>query len=493
MQPLNHLQTRTAKKRSLMSGPNRRRFLQSTAAATAAFAISGTKSSGNILGANERLRVAVAGLHGRGRSHYGAYAKMKDVEVAYVVDPDSRQYARAINDVKNISGTAPKPISDIREVLDDSELNIVSIATPNHWHSLMSIWACQAGKDVYVEKPLSHNISEGRKLVEAARKYKRMVQHGTQERSSSGRASEIAALHSGKYGKLTVSKGYCCKPRWSIGKKTNEKPPAELDFNVWLGPAPQQPYHGNLVHYNWHWFWDTGNGDTGNQGVHQMDVARWAIPGATLPKRVLSMGGRFGYDDQGQTPNTQVTVMEYDEALLLFETRGLVGKHKSMGRMVTNEFYTTEGVMRSGTFYPKNGGKPEKVQGPRVEVTPGGAFGSFIHAVRSRKISDLNADVLEGHYSSALCHLCNISYRLGVSVPFSGRDNLLSDNPQVNASIDKVRDNLEVIGEKLAENTYHLGRPLNMDPKTERFIDDKAANAALTRNYRKPFVVPETV
>ena len=476
-----------------MSGTNRRRFLQSTAAATAVFAISGTKSSGNILGANERLRVAVAGLHGRGRSHYGAYAKMKDVEVAYVVDPDSRQFARAINDVKNISGTAPKPISDIREVLDDSELNIVSIATPNHWHSLMSIWACQAGKDVYVEKPLSHNISEGRKLVEAARKYKRMVQHGTQERSSSGRASEIAALHSGKYGKLTVSKGYCCKPRWSIGKKTTETPPSELDFNLWLGPAPQQPYHGNLVHYNWHWFWDTGNGDTGNQGVHQMDVARWAIPGATLPKRVLSMGGRFGYDDQGQTPNTQVTVMEYDEALLLFETRGLVGKHKSMGRMVTNEFYTTEGVMRSGTFYPKNGGKPEKVQGPRVEVTPGGAFGSFIHAVRSRKISDLNADVLEGHYSSALCHLCNISYRLGVSVPFSGRDNLLGDNPQVNASIDKVRDNLEVIGEKLAENTYHLGRPLNMDPKTERFIDDKAANAALTRNYRKPFVVPETV
>ena len=476
-----------------MSGTNRRRFLQSTAAATAVFAISGTKSSGNILGANERLRVAVAGLHGRGRSHYGAYAKMKDVEVAYVVDPDSRQFARAINDVKNISGTAPKPISDIREVLDDSELNIVSIATPNHWHSLMSIWACQAGKDVYVEKPLSHNISEGRKLVEAARKYKRMVQHGTQQRSSGGRASEIAALQSGKYGKLTVSKGYCCKPRWSIGKKTTETPPGELDFNLWLGPAPQQPYHGNLVHYNWHWFWDTGNGDTGNQGVHQMDVARWAIPGATLPKRVLSMGGRFGYDDQGQTPNTQVTVMEYDEALLLFETRGLVGKHKSMGRMVTNEFYTTEGVMRSGTFYPKNGGKPEKVQGPKVEVTPGGAFGSFIHAVRSRKISDLNADVLEGHYSSALCHLCNISYRLGVSVPFSGRDNLLGDNPQVNASIDKVRDNLEVIGEKLAENTYHLGRPLNMDPKTERFIDDKAANAALTRNYRKPFVVPETV
>ncbi|HCK51595.1 MAG TPA: gfo/Idh/MocA family oxidoreductase, partial [Planctomycetaceae bacterium] len=240
----------------VMSGPNRRRFLQASLAAGATFAISGTKSSGKILGANDRVRVAVAGLHGRGRSHYGAYAKMKDVEVAYVVDPDSRQFARAISEIKNISGTAPKPIGDVREVLDDKELNVVSIATPNHWHSLMSIWACQAGKDVYVEKPLSHNIHEGRKLVEAARKYKRMVQHGTQARSSSGRATEIAALQSGKYGKLTVSKGYCCKPRWSIGKKTNEKPPAELDFNVWLGPAPDQPYHGNLVHYNWHWFWD---------------------------------------------------------------------------------------------------------------------------------------------------------------------------------------------------------------------------------------------
>ncbi|MED5449456.1 MAG: gfo/Idh/MocA family oxidoreductase, partial [Planctomycetota bacterium] len=188
-----------------------------------------------------------------------------------------------------------------------------------------------------------------------------------------------------------------------------------------------------------------------------------------------------------------VTVMEYDEALLLFETRGLVGKHKSMGRMVSNEFYTTEGVMRDAVFYPKGGGKPVKVQGPTVEVTPGGPFGSFIHAVRSRKVSDLNADVLEGHYSSALCHLCNISYRLGANVPFSSRNKVLGENPQVLRSIAKVRDNLEVVGEKLSQSSYYLGRPLNMDPKAERFLDDKDANAMLTRNYRKPFVVPETV
>ena len=476
-----------------MNGTNRRGFLTSSLAVGATFAISGTKSSGNILGANDRLRVAVAGLHGRGRSHYGAFAKMKGVEVAYLVDPDTRQYARAAGDVKNISGKAPRTVQDVREVLDDKDLNIVSIATPNHWHSLMSIWACQAGKDVYVEKPLSHNIFEGRKLVEAARKYKRMVQHGTQARSSQGRADEIAAVQSGKYGKLTVSKGYCCKPRWSIGQKTNRKPPQELDFNIWLGPAPDQPYHDNLVHYNWHWFWDTGNGDTGNQGVHQMDVARWAIKGGTLPKSVFSMGGRFGYDDQGETPNTQVTVFEYDDALLLFETRGLVGKHKGMDRIVSNEYYTTEGMIRDGKFFPKNGGKTVAIKADGERVTPGGAFGSFVHAVRSRKVEDLNADVLEGHYSSALCHLCNISYRLGASVPFNSKTNSLGGNKQVVASLEKVRDNVRTVGHKLEETTYFLGRQLQVDPKTERFIGDRDADRLLTRNYRKPFTVSKTV
>jgi len=476
-----------------MSALNRRRFLQSSLAAGAAITISGTKSSGNVLGANDRIRVAVAGLHGRGRSHYGAFARMQGVEVAYVVDPDTRQFGRAVSDVEKTSGKKPKAVQDVREVLDDDSLNVVSIATPNHWHSLMSIWAVQAGKDVYVEKPLSHNIFEGRQLVEAARKYKRMVQHGTQQRSSTGRAREIAALHSGKYGKLTVSKGYCCKPRWSIGDKPVSKPPGELDFNIWLGPAPQQPYHGNLVHYNWHWFWDTGNGDTGNQGVHEMDVARWAIPGATLPNRVYSVGGRFGYKDQGQTPNTQLTVFEYDEAILLFETRGLVGKHKGMDRIVRNEYYTTEGMITGSKFYPKNGGKPEAVTGPDVEVTPGGAFGSFIHAVKSRKVEDLNADVLEGHYSSALCHLSNVSYRLGESVPFNGKTNALGDNKQVVEALAKVRDNVRAVGHKLEETTYRLGRPLEFDPKTERFRGDEDANQWLTRNYRKPFVVPEKV
>src|SRR5262249_37934812 len=318
--------------------------------------------------------------------------------------------------------------------------------TPNHWHSLITIWACQAGKDVYVEKPLSHNITEGRRCIEAAAKYGRVVQHGTQQRSSESRANEIAAVQSGKYGRLRVSKGYCCKPRWSIGRKKPTTPPDHLAFDLWLGPAPEQPYHANLVHYNWHWFWDFGNGDIGNQGVHEIDVARWAIKDATLPTKVWSLGGRFGYEDQGVTPNTQMAVFEYGDVLLVFEVRGLVGKSKEFPNRVDNEYYTEEGRIAHGRFYPKNGGKVEKLASFDVRVTPGGAWGSFLHAVRSRKVEDLNAPVEHGHYSSALCHLANISYRLGEKVPFNGKTKSLGDNHEVVETFMNLQQNLKGVG-----------------------------------------------
>jgi predicted dehydrogenase len=479
---------------------NRRDFLQAGAATVAglsfpAITISGTKSSGNVLGANERIRVAVAGIHGRGQSHISAFAGMKkDAEVTYLVDPDSTLFESRTKRVQKAAGNTPKCVQDIRKALEDGNLDVVSIATPNHLHSLIAIWACQAGKDVYVEKPLSHNIFEGRKLVEASRRYKRVVQHGTQQRSSTGRAREIAAVQSGKYGKLLVSKGYCCKPRWSIGFKEPTTPPSTLDFNLWLGPAPKQPYHGNLVHYNWHWFWDFGNGDTGNQGVHEMDVARWAIKDGTLPTRVWSLGGRFGYKDQGQTPNTQLTVYEYGDTILLFETRGLVGKDKNFPRKVANEFYTTEGMIANGKFYPKNGGKSESVSGGTPDhVIDGGPFGSFIESVRARKIEDNNAPAEVGHYSAALCHLANISYRLGQPVPFNKKAQRLGDNKQVVESYEKIKANVRAVVGDLSEITYMLGRTLELDPKQETFRGDKQANAMLTRKYRKPFVVPEKV
>jgi len=484
-----------------MSRQTRRAFLK-RAAATAGIAtgltIAGTKSTGRVIGANDTIRVAVAGINGRGRSHIGAFAGMKGVQVTHLVDPDSRLFPSRAESVRKRCGVQPKCHQDIREALEDEQLDAVSCASTNHWHALITFWSCQAGKDVYVEKPCSHNVFEGRQCVKMARKNQCIVQHGTQQRSSGGRAAEIAAIRSGKYGKLVVSKGYCCKPRWSIGYKPPGDPPKELDFNLWLGPAPEQPYHGNLVHYNWHWFWDTGNGDIGNQGVHEMDVARWAIKDSTLPKSVVSMGGRWvngeNYKDQGQTPNMLLSVFDYGEVLLVFETRGLVGKHKNFGRKVANEFYTTDGVVRGGKFSPYQGGKTYDVEIEKIHVTDGGTFGSFINCVRSRKVEEVNGEIEQAHYSAALCHLGNISYRLGRSVPFSQESTGFPDQPQVQESLTAIRENLKAaLGMDLDKHAYQLGPKLQFDAKAEKFVGNPEADKLLTREYRKPFVVPEQV
>jgi hypothetical protein len=262
---------------------------------------------------------------------------------------------------------------------------VISIAAPNHWHSLMTIWACQAGKDVYVEKPLSHNVAEGRRAVEAARKYGRIVQHGTQTRSNEPRANEIAAVQSGKYGRLRVSKGYCCKPRWSIGYKPLAPPPSDLAFDLWLGPAPSSPTTAT-------WFTTTGIGfgilATVTSATRASTNSTWRAGRSrerTLPTRVWSLGGRFAYEDQGQVPNTQMAVYEYGDVLLVFEVRGLVDKHPDFKLKVLNEYYTTEGMITDRKFYPRNGSTPEPLAEFPVKVTPGGAWGSFLHAVRSAK------------------------------------------------------------------------------------------------------------
>ena len=283
-----------------------------------------------MLSANDTVNLAVVGLNGRGGPHLGEFGKLDKVRIAGLCDVDLKVLDNRAQQIEGV-----KKFQDVRELLDDKDIDVVSVATTNHWHSLITIWACQAGKDVYVEKPCSHNVFEGRKCVEAARKYKRIVQHGTQSRASEDSAKLAALVKSGKYGKLLVSKGYCCKPRWSIGYKPIKNPPAKLNFDIWLGPAHLQPFHENLVHYNWHWFWDFGNGDMGNQGVHEIDKARWYL-GGTLPRSVISLGGRWvnepDFRDQGETPNQIVSVFDYGESLILFETRGLVGKIKAVPR-----------------------------------------------------------------------------------------------------------------------------------------------------------------
>ena len=484
-----------------MSRQTRRTFLKRAAASAgvaATFTIAGTKASGKVLGANDTIRLCVAGINGRGRGHLGAFSGMDDVQVTHLVDPDSRLFESRAESVRKRDKVQPKCHQDIREALEDKDLDAVSVASTNHWHSLITVWSCQAGKDVYVEKPCSHNVFEGRKMVEAARKYKCIVQHGTQQRSNPGRAAEIAAVQSGKYGKLLVSKAYCCKPRWSIGFKEPKDPPKELDFNLWLGPAPMQPFHENLVHYNWHWFWDTGNGDMGNQGVHEMDVARWAVKGSTLPKSVWGLGGRWvdgpDFEDQAETPNMELCVYDYGETLVVFETRGLVGKHADFPRKVANEFYTTEGVVRGGKFQPKEGGKTYDVPIEPIHVTEGGTFRSFINCVRSRKVEEVNGEIEQAHYSAALCHLGNISYRLGQQVPFSQKPTGFSENEQVQESVKTISENLEVaLDMDLSKATYQLGPKLQIDPAAEKFIGNAEADKLLTREYREPFVVTEKV
>jgi predicted dehydrogenase len=473
----------------------RRSFLKTALAGAAGACSLSPQSWAQVLGANSDVRVAVVGINDRGGTHISEFQKLPGVRLVALCDVDLDVLDRRAREIAGV-----QKYQDIRKLLENKDIDAISVATPNHWHSLITIWACQAGKDVYVEKPCSHNVFEGRKCVEAARKNNRIVQHGTQSRA--GNFGRMAAIvKSGKYGKLLVSKGYCCKPRWSIGYKPVENPPAHLDFDIWLGPAPKQPFHRNLVHYNWHWFWDFGNGDIGNQGVHEMDMARWAL-GRTLPRSVISLGGRYvdgpDFKDQGQTPNQLISVFDYGDALLLFETRGLVGNKQIAGfdqkypNKVTNELYFERGIVKNNKFYPDGKGEGEPLISVEYQAPAGGHFGNFINCVRSRNRREQAADILEGHLSSALCHLGNISYRLGKERPFE-KPKDFSSNAVVGDSIMTLLENTKAIGVEPEKATLWVGPKLPFDSEKEKFVNHPEANRLLTRSYRAPYVVPEKV
>ncbi|OHE79244.1 MAG: hypothetical protein A2107_06980 [Verrucomicrobia bacterium GWF2_62_7] len=478
-----------------MSQLTRRSFLQHAAGGVAAsFMISGTKASGRVVGANDRIRIAVAGINDRGQAHFKCYCAIPNVEVAYLVDPDSRLFASRSAAVKKLGGNTPQCVQDIRRALDDKDLDAVSIVTPNHWHALMGIWACQAGKDVHVEKPCSHNIVEGRRLVEAARKYNRIVQHGAQRRSDPKWMKLTADIRNGKYGKLLLAYAFANRPRESIGIKAPEPPPAELDYNLWVGPSPMHPFRTNLVHYEWHWIWDFGNGEIANLGTHQLDVARCAMPVGAAPQSVVSLGGRYGYKDQGETPNTQLTFIDFGDVKLVCEQRGLVTKKDVK---VTVEFHTDAGVIRDGRFFRKG-----KESGEPIEGCPLGGFAdsgqlhfqNFIDCMRSRKREEINGEILEGHQSTVLAHLGNISYRLGKDVRFDGQPQLFADDKMARQSFEDMQQHLvAATGKELTGTTCRFGRTLRFDGKAEKFLGDDDANRMLTRPYRKPFVVPEQV
>ena len=299
-----------------MAGIDRRQFLQNSAAlaaslktleatSTAARAAEPDEVGAKKVGPNDAIRVAVIGVRGRGMEHIQSYLKLKDARITTICDVDQNVTGRAKKAIGDKYGSEPKYVQDLRRVFDDKDIDAVSIATPNHWHSLATIWACQAGKDVYVEKPVSHNVFEGRKMVEAARKYNRIVQTGTQCRSHQGIQDAMAYLHGGKLGQIYMAKGLCYKPRGSIGIKADAPVPEGLDYDLWVGPAEKTLYNPNKLHYNWHWIWNTGNGDLGNQGIHQMDLARWGINKHEFPKSVQASGGRFASNTAPSDPSSR--------------------------------------------------------------------------------------------------------------------------------------------------------------------------------------------
>ncbi len=504
-----------------MSNQSRRTFLKNSLLTTGgaallsgvqAKALSGRqRAMGRPLGANDRIRVAMAGINGQGGRHVEFYAKLAkthNVELTYLADPDSRLFESRTKILEDTAGYRPTHcVQDVRHALDDKSVDAVSIATPNHWHALLTIWACQAGKDVLVEKPMCHNIHEGRIAVETARKYGRVVRQGNQSRDATVYHQIMAVVRSGKLGKLKVARGVCYKWGWNkistrgnIGYAPHTQPPRELDFNIWLGPASCRPYHANLVHYKWHWFWDFGNGDLGNQGINEVDIVRWAIPNSTLPKSVFSFGGRLGYQDQGEVASTQMLIADYGETKFIFETRGL--KTEPFHDLHVGIILHLEGgmIVSNGVdykFFPE--GSTDTAQLPEVPFDMGPVdgegeirkFTNFLAVMRNRNFAELRSDVLDAHYSCALVHLANASIRLGGKVPFRPQPEELTGDPDIKDVLDRTEEYLTPHGLSMEKDGFILGRKLHVDPASEQVIDDPQANALLTRHYRKPFVVPD--
>jgi predicted dehydrogenase len=480
----------------------RRDFIKKSAIGAAGIAIGGMgfspKSYASIIGANNRFRVAVCGVHGRGKSHIRGFTDLDDVEIVYLVDPDSMvldERVKGLHGSKGLSNRV-KGVTDVRKVLDDPNIDAISVATPNSWHSLMVIWAAQAGKHIYVEKPASHDVYEGRVALAAAKKYGIVVQHGTQRRSSEEYARQIAEVQSGKYGKLLVSHGFACKPREGIGYEPYTTPPSNLDWNLWKGPAIIDRYHDNLVHYNWHWFWEVGNGELNNQGTHQLDVAYWALDPEienTHPVRVMALGGRFCWDDQGETPNTMFAVAEFANGqYVFFNVRNV--NYDGYERQVENRFYFEDGGrLERGEYISHNGSQPRNVDIKEIKLTPGGAYGSFVAACRANDPEMANGTMTDAHYSCTLGHLMNISYRLGKKVLFNGKAARFGDNALAFEEFMKLHEIArDGMGVPVNQADYIVGPWLNFDGETEHFVGDHSDEAnRLLSDLRGPgFDIP---
>ena len=481
-----------------MTRITRRQFVAGTLAA-GAWALAAPYS--RALGANDDIRVAVIGFNGQGGGHIQRFLKIPGVRLVALCDADQKVIEKGVKMLGD-KGADVKTYQDVRKLLENKEIDAVSTATPNHWHSLIVVWACQAGKDVYVEKPVSHEIWEGRQAVEAARKYNRIVQTGTQGRSNTGLREAFAWIKAGNIGKVLVARGFCYKPRGSIGKVTGPTPiPPTIDYDLWCGPAPKEPLMRKNLHYDWHWVWPTGNGDIGNQGIHEMDMCRWALGQPAMAPRVFSIGGRFVHDDDATTPNTLVSFYDYKPAPLIFEVRGLPRKTGDtamdnyrgtrIGLVVECEGGAFVGGGGGGWIFDKDGNKVKQFTGSGADKHQD----NFIDAVRSRKKEDLNADILEGHLSSALCHMGNIPYRLGASKSPDEITETIKGDKRHAECFGRFMEHIKANEADLQKTPVILGPVLDMDPAKEQFTGPLAAkaNELVTRKYRAPFVVPEKV
>jgi len=506
-----------------MSRITRRSFLHHAASAGAILAAPGvgrSRTFGNVRGANETIGVAVVGLRGRGQSHLQMTGATKGLRLVALCDVDPAVLAENVRKAEG-RGQKVTGLTDVRKLLELKDVDAVTIATPNHWHSLIGIWACQAGKDVYCEKPISHHLWEGRMLVEAARKHGRIVQTGTQARANPDVAEALTWLRAGNLGAIRYAHGMCYKPRMSIGKVGRGEIPPGLDYDLWTGPAPLTPLARKNLHYDWHWIYNYGNGDLGNQGVHEMDLARWFLGHKTLSKRAMSIGARLGYDDDGQTPNTQLVWHVFDGPPLLFEVRGLPKskEYQAKPEQWSNNMDAPMGfrggrtigvavVCEGGRLIIDDGGQALTAIDPQGKVvkrfekkdpkrgvgwTKGDSyiFENWHAAIRSRKPAELAAEILEGHLSAGLCHTGMISHRLGRSArPEEIAEQVKADR-LASEHFAGMKEHLERNGVDLSRQMLSLGPSLAFDPVRERFIDNDAANRLLRRTDRKPFVVPE--
>ncbi len=495
-----------------MSIVTRRGFIKSSMALGASFALAGPTS--RVLGANDDIRIATVGVGGQGSYHTKIFSEIPGVRYVAVCDADENHVRERVKFFES-KGIKVDGYTDVRKLLERKDIDAITSATPNHWHALVEVWACQAGKDVYTEKPACHEIWEGRKMVEAARKYNRIVQIGTQKRSSEAHPAAFAWINEGHIGKIKWVRGFCYKARGpatagggytGVVPGTNGPVPAPegVDYNLWCGPADMMPLHRSQLHYVWHWMWNTGNGDIGNQGPHELDISRWALGDPGMPKHAFCIGGRFGMDgtgDIGQTANTQIAYYDYKPAPIIFEVRGLPMKKgvRAMdnyrGTRVGNCIQCEGGYFAcddgGGWIYDNDGKKIKQFTGQGGK----GHHENWIKAVRSRKVSDLNGDIEVGHLSASLSHLANTSYRLGKKATPDEIKQTIGDNTEMADSFNRMLEHLAANEVDLDKEPITIGPMLTMNPEKERYEGDYGdmANMFIKRNYREPFVVPESV